>query len=25
VEEPALALIPFYPYAAPYEDLRLKP
>jgi ABC-type transport system substrate-binding protein len=25
VEEPALALIPFYPYSAPYEDLRLKP
>jgi peptide/nickel transport system substrate-binding protein len=25
VEEPGLALIPFYPYAAPYEDLRLKP
>ena len=25
VEEPTLALIPFYPYSAPYEDLRLKP
>jgi peptide/nickel transport system substrate-binding protein len=25
VEEPALALIPFYPYSAPYDDLRLKP
>jgi len=24
VEEPALALIPSYPYSAPYEDLRLK-
>ena len=22
---PALALIPFYPYSAPYGDLRLKP
>ena len=25
VEEPALALIPFHPYSAPYEDVRLKP
>ena len=25
VEEPGLALIPFYPYSAPYEELRLKP
>ena len=25
VEEAALALIPFYPYSARYEDLRLKP
>jgi hypothetical protein len=25
VEEPPLALISFYPYSAPYEDLRLKP
>ena len=24
VEEPALALIPSFPYSAPYEDLRLK-
>ena len=24
-EEPALALIPSYPYSAPYEDVRLKP
>jgi peptide/nickel transport system substrate-binding protein len=25
VEEPALALIPAFPYSAPYEDVRLKP
>jgi peptide/nickel transport system substrate-binding protein len=25
VAEPALALIPFHPYSAPYEDVRLKP
>jgi peptide/nickel transport system substrate-binding protein len=25
LEEPALALIPSYPYTAPYEDVRLKP
>jgi peptide/nickel transport system substrate-binding protein len=25
VEEPALTLIPSYPYSAPYEDVRLKP
>jgi len=25
VEEPALSLIPFFPYSAPYEDVRLKP
>jgi peptide/nickel transport system substrate-binding protein len=25
VEEPALALIPFHSYSAPYEDVRLKP
>jgi peptide/nickel transport system substrate-binding protein len=25
VEEPALALIPSYPYSAPYEDVRLRP
>jgi peptide/nickel transport system substrate-binding protein len=25
MEEPALALIPSYPYTAPYEDVRLKP
>ena len=25
VEEPALALSPFYPYSAPYENLRLRP
>ncbi len=25
VEEPALALIPSFPYSAPYEDVRLKP
>ena len=25
VEEPGLALIPYFPYSAPYEDLRLKP
>jgi len=24
VEEPALALIPYFPYSAPYEDVRLK-
>jgi ABC-type transport system substrate-binding protein len=24
VEEPALTLIPAYPYSAPYEDVRLK-
>jgi hypothetical protein len=24
VEEPALTLIPAFPYAAPYEELRLK-
>jgi ABC-type transport system substrate-binding protein len=24
VEEPALSLIPAFPYSAPYEDLRLK-
>jgi peptide/nickel transport system substrate-binding protein len=24
VEEPALTLIPYYPYSAPYEDVRLK-
>ncbi|HEV8642893.1 MAG TPA: hypothetical protein VGV13_17530 [Methylomirabilota bacterium] len=24
VEEPALTLIPAFPYSAPYEDLRLK-
>jgi len=23
-EEPALTLIPAFPYSAPYEDLRLK-
>jgi peptide/nickel transport system substrate-binding protein len=25
VQEPALALIPAFPYSAPYEDVRLKP
>ena len=25
VEEAALSLIPYYPYSAPYEDVRLKP
>jgi len=25
VDEPALTLIPSYPYSAPYEDVRLKP
>jgi peptide/nickel transport system substrate-binding protein len=25
VEEPALTLIPSFPYSAPYEDVRLKP
>ena len=25
VEEAALSLIPFFPYSAPYEDVRLKP
>ena len=25
VEEPALSLIPSFPYSAPYEDVRLKP
>ena len=25
VDEPALALIPYFPYSAPYEELRLKP
>ena len=25
VEEPGLALIPYFPYSAPYEELRLKP
>jgi peptide/nickel transport system substrate-binding protein len=25
VDEPALSLIPFYPYSAPYEEVRLKP
>ena len=25
VEEPALALIPAFPYSAPYEEVRLKP
>ncbi|HKZ06251.1 MAG TPA: ABC transporter substrate-binding protein, partial [Methylomirabilota bacterium] len=25
VEEPALSLIPYFPYSAPYEELRLKP
>jgi ABC-type transport system substrate-binding protein len=25
VEEPALSLIPAFPYSAPYEDVRLKP
>ncbi len=25
VDEPGLALIPYYPYSAPYEDVRLKP
>ena len=25
VDEPALALIPAFPYSAPYEDVRLKP
>ena len=25
VAEPGLALIPFYPYSATYEELRLKP
>jgi len=25
VEEPALALVPYFPYSAPYEDVRLKP
>jgi len=25
VDEPALTLIPAYPYSAPYEDVRLKP
>jgi len=25
VEEPGLALIPYFPYSAPYEDVRLKP
>lgn len=24
VEEPALNLIPYFPYSAPYEDVRLK-
>ena len=25
VEEPAVSLIPSFPYSAPYEDVRLKP
>jgi hypothetical protein len=25
VDEPAFALIPYFPYSAPYEELRLKP
>jgi ABC-type phosphate transport system substrate-binding protein len=25
VDEPALALIPYVPYSAPYEEFRLKP
>ena len=25
VEEPALPLIPSFPYSAPYEDVRLEP
>jgi hypothetical protein len=24
VQEPALTLVPAYPYAAPYEEIRLK-
>jgi peptide/nickel transport system substrate-binding protein len=25
IEEPALTLIPYFPYSAPYDDVRLKP